>query len=287
LVDPLSFLFFPDAPPASLPLPRPTLPTSVSSVEFSPMVPDYTVKPLVTHVYSRRGARLPEVPTSSTELSSDVSSSFLEVPSSPPVASSSLIGSSPEQVFGCGQRIHRPPNYYSPSAFTATALSEPVSYHDVILHPEWQHAMAEDIIALEQTGTWDLVPCPPRVCPIICKWVYKVKTRSDGSLERYKACLVARGFQQEHGRDYDETFSPVAYMTTIHTLLTMGFVRRWSISQLDMKNVFLNGELREDVYMRPPPGYSVPEGIVCQLCRSFMALSKLLELGFSVLPLWS
>jgi hypothetical protein len=81
---------------------------------------------------------LSEVPTSSAELSSDVSSSSLEVSSSLPVASSSLIGSCPEQLLGCGQRIRRPPNCYFPLAFTttATALSEPTSYHDAILHPE-------------------------------------------------------------------------------------------------------------------------------------------------------
>jgi hypothetical protein len=93
------------------------------------MVPDYTVKPPVTQVYSRRGARLSEVPTSSVELSSDVSSS-------PPAVSSSLIGSSPEQLLGHGQRIRRPPNCYSPLTFTTTALSEPASYRDAILHPE-------------------------------------------------------------------------------------------------------------------------------------------------------
>jgi hypothetical protein len=194
LVDPLSFLFFPDAPLASLPLPRPTLPTSVSSAESSPVVSDYTVKPPVTQVYSRRGARLSEVPTSSAELSSDVPSSSLDVPSSPPVASSSPIGSSLEQLLRRGQCIRRSPNCYSPSAFTATALSEPASYRDVILYPEWQHMMAEEIAALERTGTWDLVFCPLRVGLITCKWVYNVKTRSDGSLERYKARLVARGF---------------------------------------------------------------------------------------------
>jgi hypothetical protein len=72
LVDPLSFLFFPDAHPASLPLPYPTLPTSVSSAESSPVVPDYTVNPPVTQVYNHRGARLSEVPTSSAELSAVV-----------------------------------------------------------------------------------------------------------------------------------------------------------------------------------------------------------------------
>jgi hypothetical protein len=125
---------------------------------------------------------LSEVPTSPAELSSDVSSSSLDVSSSPPAASSP-IGSSLEQLLGCGRRIHRPPNCYSHSAFTATTLSEPASYHDVILHPEWQHAMVEEIAALERTGTWDLVPCHPRVRPITCKSVYKIKTCSDGSLE--------------------------------------------------------------------------------------------------------
>jgi hypothetical protein len=273
LVDPLSFLFFPDTP-ASLPLPRPTLPTSMFSAESYPMVLDYTVKPPVTQVYSRRGARLSDAHTSSAELSSGVLSSSLDVPSSPPVASYSPIGSSPEQLLGRGQRIHRPPNCYSHSTFTATALSESTSYRDTILYPKWQHAMAEEIVALEWTGTWDLVPCPPRIRPTTCKWIYKLKIRSDGSLERYKAHLVACGFQQEHGRDYDETFAPVTHMTTIHTLLIVASVRGWTISQLNVKNVFLNGELREDVYKRPPPGYSVPEGMVCHICRSLYGLKQ-------------
>jgi hypothetical protein len=150
LVDPLSFLFFPDAPLASLLLPRPTLPTSVSSAESSPVVPDYTVKPPVTQVYSHRGVCLSDAPTSSTELSSDVSSSSLDMPSSPVVASSSSIGSSPKQLLGRGQRIRRPPNCYSHLAFTATALSDPASYRDAILHLEWQHVMAKEITALER-----------------------------------------------------------------------------------------------------------------------------------------
>jgi hypothetical protein len=274
LVDPLSFLLFPDAPLASLPIPRPTLPTSVSSSESSTVVSDYTVKPPVTQVYNYRGAHLSDAPTFLAELSSDVPSSSLDVPSSPLITSPSPIGSSPEQLLGCGHRLRRPLNCYSPSSFTATALSESASYRDVILHPEWQHVMAKEITALEWIGTWDLVPCPPRVRPITCKWVYKVKTRSDGSLECYKARLVARGFQQEHGRDYDETFTPVAHMTTIHTLLAVASVREWSIFQLDVKNAFLNDELREDVYMRPPPGYSVPESMVCHLRRSLYGLKQ-------------
>jgi hypothetical protein len=84
--------------------------------------------------------------------------------------------------------------------------------------------MVEEIATIEQTGTWDLVPYPPGVRPITCKWVYKVKTRSDGSLELYKARLVACGFQPEQGHDYDETLAPVPRMTTIQTLLVVASV---------------------------------------------------------------
>jgi hypothetical protein len=134
--------------------------------------------------------------------------------------------------------------------------------------------MAEEIAPLERTGTWDLVPCPPCVRPITCKWVCKVKTHSDCSLEHYKAHLVARCFQQKQSRDCDDIFALIAHMTTIHTLLIVPSVREWSISQLDVKNVFLNGELCEDVYMHPPPRYSVPEGMVYHIRRSFYGLKQ-------------
>jgi hypothetical protein len=160
----------------------------VSSSETPLVVLDYTVKAPVTEFYSRHGACSSDAPAFSDELSFDVpSSSFIEdVSSSPSVEPSSLTDSSLEQLVRHSHRLHRPPDCYSPSAFTVTALSEPASYRDAILHPEWQHAMAEEIAALEWTDTWDLVPCPPRVRPITCKWIYKVKTRSNGSFERYK-----------------------------------------------------------------------------------------------------
>jgi hypothetical protein len=118
------------------------------------------------------------IPSSS---SSDESCSANELPSTRPV------------------RQRRAPDRYSPSQYGLSVASKPTSYRDAERHPEWQLAMAEEIAALERTGTWDIVSPPPGVHPITCKWVYKTKTRSDGSLERYKARLVARGFQQEHG----------------------------------------------------------------------------------------
>lgn len=107
--------------------------------------------------------------------------------------------------------------------------------------------MAKEIAALQRTGTWKLVPCPPHVCHITSGSI-KIKTCSDGSFERYKAHLATRGFQQEHGHDTDGTFTPIAHMTIVCTLLA----REWFISQLDIKNAFLNGEPREEVHMQPP-----------------------------------
>jgi hypothetical protein len=79
------------------------------------------------------------------------------------------------------------------------AIDEPSNYQETSSIAEWQLAMAEELSALDRTHTWDIVPLPSHAVPITCKWIFKVKTKSDGSMERYKACLVARGFQQAQG----------------------------------------------------------------------------------------
>jgi hypothetical protein len=118
------------------------------------------------------------------------------------------------------------------------AIVEPSTYQEASGIPKWQLAMIDELSALERTSTWDIVSLPSQVVPITCKWVFKVKTKSDGSIERYKARLVARGFQQTQGLDYDETFAPVAHMTNVRTLIVVATSNYWSISQMDVKNVF-------------------------------------------------
>jgi hypothetical protein len=86
-------------------------------------------------------------------------------------------------------------DFFNPASYNVSAVPELTTYREVGVHPEWQLGMVEEISTLERTGTWELVHLPPHVCPITCKWVYKVKTCSDGTLECYKARLVARGFQ--------------------------------------------------------------------------------------------
>jgi hypothetical protein len=153
LVDPLPFLIFPNAP-TSLSIPHSTLPYFVSSTESPPMVPDYKVKPLVTQFYKCCGARLSDAPASSDELSFDVpSSSFIKNVPSSPLLESSPLDSSLDQLVRLSHHLHRPPDYYSPSAFMTATLFDLASYHNAILHPEWQHAMVEEIAALEWTDT--------------------------------------------------------------------------------------------------------------------------------------
>uniref|UniRef100_A0A2N9J2F8 Integrase catalytic domain-containing protein n=1 Tax=Fagus sylvatica TaxID=28930 RepID=A0A2N9J2F8_FAGSY len=156
------------------------------------------------------------------------------------------------------------------SAFAT--LHEPHTFREASSDPLWQQAMKEELDALLKTGTWDLVDLPAGKSAIGCKWVYKIKTRSDGTVDRYKARLVAKGFTQEYGIDYEETFAPVARLSSVHTLIAVSASRHWPLFQMDVKNAFLNGELTEEVYMQLPPGFSQPPGFSPKVCRLRRAL---------------
>ena len=127
--------------------------------------------------------------------------------------------------------------------------------------------MKEELDALHKTGTRDLVDLPSRKSSIGCKWVYKIKTRSNGTVDCYKASLVAKGFTQEYGIDYEKTFAPVAQLSSVRTLIVISAAHKWPLFKMDVKNVFLNGELSEEVYMKLPPSYSHPSGFLHRVCR--------------------
>uniref|UniRef100_A0A803PM35 Reverse transcriptase Ty1/copia-type domain-containing protein n=1 Tax=Cannabis sativa TaxID=3483 RepID=A0A803PM35_CANSA len=118
--------------------------------------------------------------------------------------------------------------------------------------------MDTEMVALRKNGTWILVNLPEGRVPIGCKWVHKIKENPDGPVSRYKAHLVAKGFHQQEGFDFNETFSPVIQLVTIHIVLTIGFTKGWSIRQLDVNNNFLNGGLNEEIYMVQPPSFVDP-----------------------------
>jgi transposase InsO family protein len=163
------------------------------------------------------------------------------------------------------------------SALTATLANFdiPTCYSHAAKHDCWRQAMQEEIAALEANHTWDIEPCPPTIVPLGCKWVYSVKVQSDGSLDRYKARLVALGNNQEYGVNYEETFAPVAKMTTVRTILALAASSNWPLHQMDVKNAFLHGHLKECIYMKPPPGlFSSPTSHVCKLRRSLYGLKQ-------------
>ena len=138
--------------------------------------------------------------------------------------------------------------------FALATLHEPHTYREANTNPLWPKAMIDELNALHKTHTWDMTTLPLGNSAIGCKWVYKIRTQADGSVERYKARLVTKGFTQEYGIDYEEAFTPVARLTSIQSLLAVVAVRHWPLLQMDVKNAFLNSDFLEEVYMQPPSG---------------------------------
>jgi histone deacetylase 1/2 len=136
--------------------------------------------------------------------------------------------------------------------------------------------MQEEYAALQRNRTWTLVPRPPRANVISGKWVFRHKTHSDGTLERYKARWVVRGFRQRAGVDFTETFAPVVKPGTIRTVLQLAVSRGWPVHQMDVSNAFLHGYLTGQVYCEQPTGFvdASHPGHVCLLSRSLYGLKQ-------------
>ena len=117
--------------------------------------------------------------------------------------------------------------------------------------------MLEEMKVIEENETWELIDPPPGCRQIGLKWVYKVKQDERGAIAKHKARLIARGFVQREGIDFEEVFTPVARMESIRLLLALAAAKDWRIHHLDVKSAFLNGELAETVFVRQPPGFAV------------------------------
>ena len=146
-------------------------------------------------------------------------------------------------------------------AYHVSQVTEPTSRDEALTSnhaKEWKEAGDSEYRSLIENETWELVELPSGRKPIGCKWVFKVKHGSDGRVERFKGRLVAKGYAQKYGIDYDETFSPVVRFSSIRALLAFAVETIMLIHQMDVETAFLNGKLDEEIYMQQPDGYTEP-----------------------------
>jgi hypothetical protein len=148
-------------------------------------------------------------------------------------------------------------------------------------------AMVDEMNSISHSQIWQLTKLPIGKRPKITKWIFKVKNDSIGKPSKYKARLVARGFEQKEGLNFQETFIPIIKWSTIRSVIALVAHFGWKISQMDVKTTFLNYDLKEEVYMKQLEGFIKfgSNHLVCKLNKAFyfMDFVKLLELGTKIL----
>lgn len=153
--------------------------------------------------------------------------------------------------------------------------SKPTTAKQALAHPELFNAMKLEYNSLLINETWTLNKLPPHRKPIGCKWVCKLKKNPNGSINKYKSRLVAKGFHQQEGFDFQETFSPLVKPTTIRIIETLVVTFKWETQQIDINNAFLNGDLQEEVYMHQPPGFVGNNAtLFCKLKKAIYGLKQ-------------
>jgi hypothetical protein len=150
-----------------------------------------------------------------------------------------------------------------------THTGEPCSLAEAEGDAAWHVAMQQEMDSIEHNHTWELVDLTAGHRLITMKSVFKLKKNEAGEVVKHKARLVARGFSQQEGIDYDDAFTPVAHIESIRILLALTVQEGWHVHHMDVKSTFLNGDLKEKVYVRQPTGFTVsgqdastPKGLV-------------------------
>ena len=173
---------------------------------------------------------------------------------------------------------HTPVGDSDEHANRTTVSSDPQTFEEAVSGPdarEWMAACAEELKTFVEKELFDEVEKPRGRKVVGSKWVFRTKYGADGQIQKYKARLVAQGFTQVHGIDYTETFAPVAKFTSIRALLALAAKLDLEIHQMDVKSAFLNGDLEEEIYMSPPPGFPpASDGYVWKLKKSLYGLKQ-------------
>jgi len=211
--------------------------------------------------------------------------------------------SSPEVALRRSERERRPPrkllDFFSGYRATSAefiSIDTPETYSEIAERSDadkWFEAVKEELQSMEKNNVWSIVQHPKSAKLLKSKWVFAVKMDANGQPSRYKARLVAKGYLQKEGIDYNETYAPVAKLTTIRVVLAVGIHQQLMFHQLDVKTAFLHGSLDEELYMAIPEGVNPDPGKACKLLKSLYGLkqaprcwnqkfnSHLLSLGFS------
>ena len=159
---------------------------------------------------------------------------------------------------------------YACLAGTNEVPDEPNTPEEAINSAVWKAAMMEELSSLERNDTWELCSLPLGRKSIKCKWVLNLKQNADQF--RCKARLVAKGFTQQAGIDYEETYSPVVRHDSLRVIFSVAAQKDLEMVQLDVTTAFLNGDLKEELYMEQPTGFVTPgkENQVCRLKKKFI-----------------
>jgi hypothetical protein len=153
---------------------------------------------------------------------------------------------------------------------------EPSSFEEEDKLQVWKDAMLEEYSYILKNNVWDIVLSPKDKSVVSSKWIYKIKHLANGSVEKFKARFVARGFTQKEGIDYEETFAPVAKYTSIRTIIALASVLCWKLHQMDVKTAFLNGKIEQEVFVEQPDGFVLHnKGThVCKLRKALYGLKQ-------------
>jgi hypothetical protein len=182
---------------------------------------------------------------------------------------------------------HNAPNVNTPVGITTTTTllqvnkaeidENPQTYKEAMSCPDatqWQIACAEELDIFRQMKLYEIVDKPTNRKVVDSKWVFQLKRGPDGEIEKHKARVVAKGFTQIKGLDYDETFAPIVKFTSICILLAITAHNDLEIHQIDIKTAFLNGEIKEEIYLEPPPGANVNKALIWRLLKPLYGLKQ-------------
>ncbi|KAM6588273.1 hypothetical protein CsatA_010878 [Cannabis sativa] len=267
--------------PQPCPSPTPYPATTVTHIPH--LTPDTTTPsslpdtaPMATHTLTQfRSTESPPSPNRHITQHLNVTQPEPTPATNNPQPSTTTISTHPMQTRS-KSGIHKPKLLAASITRSNTHSLVPKSVKKALADPKWHSAMTNEYYALQRNNTWVLVPYVDGMQVVQNKWLFRPKMNKDGTIERLKARLVAKGFQQTEGVDYFDTFSPVVKPSTIRIMFTLAVTNNWDIQQVDINNAFLNGDLKETVYMQQPKGFEDSEHPthVCKLQKALYGLKQ-------------